>query len=437
MAKGDLGLFLHMLSSSFEYQARRKQIEYEIDINMEGEAWYDEDIMEKIVINLLSNAFKYAPQNGKCWFTVDNDGDTVQISVKNTVSNSSRLQLDQLFVRFYQNDSYSEGVGVGLSLVKELVSFYGGSVNAVLEEEEIIHFEIRLPIQRGAFNTDDILGQSVSCKDKRLRELNVSNEINKQATDEELPILLLVEDHAEIRAFVAKALCKEYQILEAENGKIGLEMALAHIPDIVLSDIRMPLYNGIELCNTLKKDERTSHIPIVLLTANTSEENELKGLASGADDFVSKPFKIRILRSRIANLIRQRKILRERYSRELVLKPKEIAVTPADEAFLVKIQKILDEHLNDPSFTAAVFCEKAHMSRMQLHRKLVAYTGLSTSAFLRSQRLKLAEQLLQTSDMTINEVAYATGFNTPTYFMKCFKETFKKTPSGYLQSLSA
>lgn len=249
--------------------------------------------------------------------------------------------------------------------------------------------------------------------------------------------MLIVEDHQEVRTFIKLALQSKYRILEAENGKTGMEIAFSQVPDIVLSDIRMPLQNGIQLCNTLKTDERTSHIPIILLTASVGEEDELKGLTSGADDFVTKPFKIKVLEQRIANLVAIRRSLRNRYSQELVLKPKDISISPGDEMFLDKMQHILDEHLSNPEFNSEVFSKKAKMSRMQLHRKLLAYTGLSTSAFIRSQRLKQALQILKTSDLTINEVAYTVGFNTPTYFMKCFKETFDKTPSEYLKSIDA
>ena len=438
VVSGHLSIFLNILSKSFDYRAQLKQIQYIIDVEEVAEVWYDEDVVEKVVTNLLSNAFKYTPKHGKCWFIAKKDGDFIQISVKNTVANGSVLQLDKLFTRFYQNDSYSEGVGVGLALVKELVRFYGGSVNAVLENEGIIHFSVCLPVLRNKFKTEYLIKEKpLHCVTSRPELIDSRVVDREQKVVDDQPILLIVEDHAEIRAYIKQALGQEYKILEAQNGKIGIDMALAHIPDIILSDIRMPVCGGIELCNTLKTDERTSHVPIILLTASTSEENELKGLDSGADDFMTKPFKMCILQKRLANLIHQRKMLQDRYGRECVLKPMEITVSPADEILLGKFQKILDENLPDPSFNATIFSEKANMSRMQLHRKIKAFTGLTTSAFIRSQRLKQAEHLLQTSDITINEVAYATGFNTPTYFMKCFKETFKKTPSRYLQSLSA
>ena len=196
----------------------------------------------------------------------------------------------------------------------------------------------------------------------------------------------------------------------------------------------MPVMTGIELCNKLKNDERTSHVPIILLTAKSGNKNELEGVKTGADDYITKPFNSEILKLKVSNLIESRKKLRNRYSQELVLKPKDIAVTPTDELFFKKIQIILDEHLSDPDFNATSFSNRLIMSRMQLHRKLMAYTGLSSTAFIRSQRLKQAVHILKTSDATINEVAYTVGFNTPSYFIKCFREAYNKTPSEYLNS---
>ena len=235
----------------------------------------------------------------------------------------------------------------------------------------------------------------------------------------------------EVRDFLISVWNRYYRILEAGNGKKGIEIALETVPDLILTDVRMPICDGITLCNTLKADERTSHIPIILVTASADEDHELKGLKSGADDFVAKPFNLRILKTKVDNLINGRRRLRRRYSQEVVLKAKDIAITPTDEIFLNRLQNVLDKHLSNPEFNATSFCKYLGMSRMQLHRKLLAFTGLSTTEFIRSQRLKQAAQILGTSGITINEVAYTVGFNTPSYFIKCFKETYKMTPAEF------
>ncbi|WP_430965381.1 response regulator [Spongiimicrobium sp. 2-473A-2-J] len=436
ITQGDLGLFLQTVSQSFRFQAQSKDIAYTTDIGNLDQVWYDEDIIEKVVSNLLSNAFKYTPRNGMCFFSANKYADYVVFSVKNTALNAANLPLEKLFNRFYQHDTYAEGMGVGLSLVKEIVKVYGGTIKVALEQNELLHFRLELPVKREAFPDASITRPSRSPKTaENLSEvIHIGNHCPTSGPKEALPLLLVVEDHGEIRTFIRLALQKHYRILEAENGEEGMELAISAVPDIILSDIRMPVRNGIELCNAVKNDERTGHIPIILLTASVGEEFELKGLSSGADDYITKPFKITVLRQRIANLIAIRRKLRRQYSQEFVLKPKDITVTPGDEAFLNRVQQVLDENLADPEFNAEAFSKKVNMSRMQLHRKLLAYTGLSTSAFIRSQRLSQAVQLLNSSDLTISEVAYTVGFNTPRYFMKCFKETFKKTPSQYLQS---
>lgn len=430
--KGNLSLFVHTIAQSFEYQAYVKDIDYSVEIDSLGDVWYDEDTVEKITTNLLSNAFKYTPREGVCKFSITKGEQLAIINIRNTVVNASKLELNKLFTRFYQQDEYSEGMGVGLSLVQELVKFYGGTIVVRIEGEDIIHFEVKLPNQRSAFPEASIK-ETFENADTSAPQANIIDIDCPFSEDllEQKPVLLVVEDHQEVRTFIKLALQPKFRILEAENGQIGLEIALSQIPDVILSDIRMPIKNGIELCNTLKTDERTSHIPVILLTASVGEEDELKGLTSGADDFVRKPFKIGVLEKRIGNLVAIRRLLRERYSQELILKPKDISITPGDEIFLDKIQRILDEHLSDSQFNSEAFSKMAKMSRMQLHRKLLAYTGLSTSAFIRSQRLKQAAQLLKTSNLTINEVAYTVGFNTPSYFMTCFKERFKMTPSEF------
>lgn len=436
MTKGNLALFLRTISASFEYSAQTNKIEYTTQIEPMGYVVYDEDVLEKITTNLLSNAMKYCPEMGHCQITAYLKEDTIYISVENTVADLSGIQFDKIFIRFYQKNEYASGAGVGLSLVYELIKLYGGDISAKPNGSNGIRFDLRLPVKLNntemvanetAIKTTNNLVEEAPIIDLALSELNSTN------NNEDLPLLLVVEDNSDVRSFITTALSKEYSIYEAENGKQGIEIALEQVPDIILSDVRMPICDGITLCNTLKNDERTSHIPIILLTAHIGEENELEGLKSGADDFITKPFKLRVLKTRVHNLIDNRRALRKRYSQELVLKAKDIAITPTDEVFLNRLQKILDEKLSNPDFDTQIFSSEIGMSRMQLHRKLLAFTGLSTTAFIRSQRLKQAIHILKTSDASINEVAYAVGFNTPSYFIKCFKETYKKTPSEYIK----
>ncbi len=437
LLKGNLGLFLNIIVEPFQYKAATNLIDFKFDIAKIKDVWYDEDAVEKIVTNLVSNTIKYTPKNGNVVLKASTNNAILYLEVENTVANSQTIEMEKLFDRFYQKDEYAEGVGVGLSLVNELIKLYKGSIE-VKKKESTIVFSVEIPLDKGVFAPDEVeISNKQKLKiDKELLESIDIDAEDKESLKDEKPILLVVEDNDEVRRFISRSLKHKYQILEAVNGQEGIERALEHVPDIVLSDIRMPIKNGIELCNSLKTDERTSHIPIILLTADTGEENELKGLESGADDFITKPFKLRILEKRLENLVSLRKALRNRYSQEYVLKPTDISLTSTDEAFLNRLQKIIDTDFSNPDFNAVVFSKKIGMSRMQLHRKLMAYTGLSTSAFIRSQRLKQAVEILKTSDANVSEVAYTVGFNTPSYFIKCFKEAYKKTPSEYLQSIN-
>jgi DNA-binding response OmpR family regulator len=244
-------------------------------------------------------------------------------------------------------------------------------------------------------------------------------------------LILVIEDNEEVRTFISNELLPHYQVLEAANGKEGLFQAFKKVPDLIISDVMMPDKDGIELCASLKKDEKTSHIPIILLTAKSEEADKIKGLEVGADDYILKPFSSKQLLVRIEKLIELRKNLRVRYSGKTQISPNEIAVTSTDERFLQKIQKIVDEDLADSNFNVEEFCKKLGMSRMQLHRKLTALTGLSTTAFIRDQRLRLAIQRLKKSGESISEIAYSVGFSSPSYFIKCFKETYEMTPSEF------
>ncbi len=438
ISQGDLGLFLGMVTRSFEYKAQSKPMDYKVRIAKMEKVWYDEDAVEKIVTNLLTNALKYGQNGGVCLFSADQKDDNVFMNIKNTVENRSDIDLEKLFTRFYQQNEYAEGAGVGLSLVKELVQLYQGEISVEMEEDTI-HFKVILPLEKEAIKDAEIMEpltklQLVGSKAASNVAAAAQAPFTEKVNADNLPILLIVEDHKEVREFLGSVWKDHYRVITVTNGKEGIEKALETVPDLIITDVRMPICDGITLCNTLKTDERTSHIPIILLTAGIGEEQELQGLHSGADDFITKPFKLRVVQQRVENLIATRKALRSRYSQEVILKAKDIAITPTDEAFLNRLQHILDEHLSDTDCTAASLCKKLGMSRMQLHRKLLAFSGLSTTAFIRSQRLKQAAHILKTSDASINEVAYAVGFNTPSYFIKCFKEAFKKTPAEYLQA---
>ncbi|TXE09057.1 response regulator [Gelidibacter salicanalis] len=423
----DLGLHLKLLTESFEFLAEQHDLQLTASIPDIGDAWFDPEIVEKIVNNLFSNAIKYTSKGGNISFKVEiEDSKKVHMTFINAIDGIVEENISKIFNRFYQINDTSEGSGIGLSLVKELITLSHGIIEASYLGTTKMKFVVKLPIVRSAFLEAEI-DTSTSYK----AEIPAI-EIEEASTDNgSKPIALIVDDHRDIRTFIKSLLVQDFKVIEAKNGLDGITKALKVIPDIIISDVMMPVTNGYELCKTLKQDEKTSHIPIILLTGKIEESDEILGLNTGADDYITKPFNPQAFQIKVYNIIENRNIRHKRYQQNDQFRPKEIAVTSADEVFLQKVQLVLDQHLNDPEFNAESFSKYVGMSRMQLHRKMLAFTGLSTSNFIRSQRLKQAAAILQSSQYTINEVAYMVGFSTPSYFIKCFKETYGKTPQEY------
>ena len=419
---------LKQMIAAFEFQAREKQIEFSSEVAEIEKAYFDHDVLEKIVSNLLSNAIKYTPASGRIKIQSSIKSGLLILSVTNSGNTLSSDDLPKLFQRFYQTSKNSDGVGIGLALVKELAILSHGQVVANISSPDDIQFTVTLPIERSYYNSSEIIVPEIPKETHTklpLEEVGIENE---DEVNSELPILLIIEDDKDICKYVASIFNDGYTILEAYNGETGIDLAVAHLPDLIISDIMMPGINGLEVCQRVKKDERTSHIPLILLTAKAGETHEIAGIETGADAYVTKPFSSKKLQIQVDQLIKMRRQLQKRYSTTSDINPKAIAVSSADEKFFERVQKVLEELLTDPGFTADRFASEMTMSRMQLHRKLKALTGLSTTEFIRSQRLKIASKMIRETDLTISELAYEIGFNTPSYFIKCFKETFGVTP---------
>lgn len=418
---------------SFLYLAEQKNIDFQIHISdKEVAAWFDREALENIIINLLGNALKYTPDKGEISLEVAIQNSNLTIKVRNTGLGLTTAQTKTVFNRFYQTDGQNDGAGVGLSLIKELTELHGGNITVASEPTKWTLFEVTICVDKSKLKQATLL-ETIAPQPLVTMPISETNMLETAAVaqESELPILLIVEDNADVRTLLRDTFKKDYEVVEAVNGAEGISQALDHIPDIIISDVMMPIKDGIALTKILKADERSSHIPIILLTAKAGDENELTGIEIGADDYITKPFNQKILKSKTASLVALRKQLQSRYSQEVILRPKDIAITSVDEKFLERVQKVLDEKLVEPTFTTEEFSKSIHMSRMQLHRKLKALTGLSSSEFIRSQRLKLAVQLLRKSDITISEIGYSVGFNDHAYFSKCFKEAYACTPSDF------
>ncbi len=434
----ELSELIQSIFSSFRYQMKMRNIHAEIEADSILKAWYDRDVVEKIATNLISNAFKYTPEKGFVRVECKRNENKFQLTVENSGGNLTKEKVEKIFDRFYQADDHAEGAGVGLSLVDELVTLSHGKIYVESRDNGNVVFHVILPIDKNSYHDSEI--DETTIHDSQLSTSPIYPAETKETpidTENDQPILLIIEDNKDIRSFIGKSLKNTYQILESENGESGVKTAMKYIPDIIISDVMMPGMSGIDVCQIIKSDEKTCHIPFVLLTAKVEDEDQLKGLETGADDYITKPFKIQLLESRINNLIENRKKLRERYSQEIILKPKDIAIVPRDEQFLMRLQQLLDDKLTTPEFNAENFSREMGMSRMQLHRKIKALTGLSTTEFVRSQRLKAAVELLTNSDINVSEVGYTVGFNDPSYFIKCFKESYGQTPAVFADKLKS
>jgi DNA-binding response OmpR family regulator len=292
-------------------------------------------------------------------------------------------------------------------------------------------FRVSLPVEKTLFKEEELVyGQWQPEENFINRNLEKPEEKQiQQITRSQLPLLLVVEDNSDLRQFITDTVNEKYNVIEAINGQDGLERAIHEIPDIIVSDVMMPIMDGFTLTQKLKKDERTSHIPVILLTAKAGQAHKLEGLNTGADDYLVKPFDAPELILRIQNLVNQRKLLRRKYAGDILLKPSEVAVKSTEEVFLQKVMEAIESNMSEEDFGVEELARQVMMSRSQLHRKLIALTGQSPSEVIRNTRLLRAKDLLQKKSATPSEVAFRVGFNSHAYFSKCFKEEFGISPS--------
>lgn len=432
---GNLYSFIMSILSSFDSLADVSHVQYNKDIRIPAStAAFDSDKLEKIINNLVANAFKFSPKNGRVdiqvvalegakfidlVFTVKNQGTIIPAEIREKI-------FEPFFQAEHRMDKGVPGSGLGLSLVKELVKLHGGDIQVSSSDIEGTAFIVKL-----AFERVDVPAHSVtSSKSVPLPDEEISAEVTPE-TDDAKETILIVEDNQDVRRLIQEGLKNHYNILEATTGKEGLERARAESVDLVVSDVMMPMMSGVELCHLLKNDERTSHLPIILLTARADHESKLEGLRTGADDYVTKPFNMQELLARIVNLIVQRKKLVQKYNQVVVVQPHEITVTPLDEQFLQRAIQVVEDNLDNTALGVEKMSEEMGMSRTNLHRKIKAITGLATSEFIQDFRLRRASILIEKKADTILQIAYQVGFNDQSYFTKCFKKKFGKTPRDF------
>lgn len=449
MRHSNIVAFIHEVVEPFQFLVHKKDINFNIHKETEEMfSWFDHDALEKIINNLLSNAYKFTSAEGNIDIFVLNENNQIVIKVKDSGIGIAPDRLKNIFERYYtkkdKNENNPKGIGIGLAFTKNLVELHQGSIEVNSKKGIGTEFIIKLPIDKEAY----INNPKIVCKEdtdgdfeRRSSEAeSIAIDTSDEITDEniakersnELPILLVVDDNKDIRTFIKYSLADEYKIYEAENGLEGFEMATKIIPNVIVTDLVMHIMDGMELCEKLKTTVTTSHIPVIILSAKLSQEKELEGLKHGADDYIRKPFDIELLQLKLQNITNKRSLLRKRFNREVNLKPAEVTVTSADERFLKQVIEIIDKHMTNTEFSVETLVNEIGQSRSNLYLKLKEITGLSSSEFIRSIRLKRAMQLFDTTDLPVKEVMYKTGFSTASYFSKCFKKQFGSKPSDYL-----
>ncbi|WP_424035568.1 hybrid sensor histidine kinase/response regulator transcription factor [Prevotella melaninogenica] len=392
----------------------------------------DQDKIERICYNLLSNALKYTSEGGEITLTAKEEDGRVMISVADNGCGISSDELPYIFDRFYQAKNAGRGTGIGLAIVKAFTELHHGEVSATSVEGKGSTFTIHIPVrQKGEVTnqpTEKIeqLVEPSSAQEVPNQARHIDELIQPYQTDK--PEVLIIDDNIDIRTYLRSVLSEKYNVSEAADGKAGLELARKIVPDIVLSDIMMPVMDGLAFCQQLKTDKAISHIPVILLTARSLDEQRAEGYEHGADAYLSKPFSLRLLFSRIDNLIQSRKKLSKLFSNSDENDAFEKLSNETDKTFAVQLRKIIQDNLSDNEFNVERIGDEIGLSRVQLYRKVKALTGYSPVEMLRKARLTRARHLLQTTERTVSEVAYAVGFSTPSYFSKCYKDEFGESP---------
>lgn len=442
---GELDQFIIALAAVFKPLAEKKNIRFGVDCMVPSlEGWFDHNKLEKIVVNILYNAFKFTSDGGAIKVTINAKDSTdgqlptryVEIAIADNGIGISPEELPFIFDKFYQTKSATRssnpGTGIGLSLTKGLVEFHGGSITAESTPDHETKFVIVLPISRHVYNDDDIdEGSADQVSEKTVNHTGTDGLANDDGDNK--PQILIVEDNDELRKYISHELKQQFNVLEASDGNEGLAIALEKSPDLIISDILMPVKSGIEFCREIKEDLKTSHIPFVLLTAKATVDDQIAGVATGADVYITKPFSIRFLIAQVNQIIDSRQKLYSRFSQEVYLLPGKMTSNDIDQAFLQKAIDYIIAHLQDPQLGVDSIADLFNLSRMQVYRKIKALTGKSVVDFIRMVRIKEALKLMETQRYTLSEIAFQTGFNSASYFTRCFKDHYGKAPSEYLE----
>jgi signal transduction histidine kinase/ligand-binding sensor domain-containing protein/DNA-binding response OmpR family regulator len=449
--EGELISFVREVFDSFQDLSERKKIDFSFTSNIEQfHTQFDHDKIERILFNLLSNAFKFTLEGGSIRFEVEkkeNDADNSSAWISMIVRDSGigipQDKIDVIFERFFQNTTeatiLNQGSGIGLSITKEFVKMHGGTIEVVSEVEKGATFIVQLPFVESIAGKqiNEVLTVSLNNETETIEQPEDEKGLVEEPTNQSsiIPSILLVEDNDDFRFYLKENLRLQYKVFEAANGLEGWQKALSVHPTLIVSDISMPQMDGIQLCKKIKADKRTSHIPVILLTALTDEENQIKGLKTGASDYITKPFNFEVLNAKVKNLLVLNDTLKNTYTKRVeVLSPK-IKAESSNDKLIQKIALYIEDNLTDTQLSVETLSKHVGMSRGTLYNKLLELTGQTPVEFIRSVKLDKAAQLLEQNELTIAEVAYSVGFSTPNYFAKAFKAKFNMLPSEYLNKI--
>lgn len=434
--EGDLISFARDVADSFRDLSERKKIHFEFRSSLRDFfTFFDHDKIERVLFNLLSNAFKFTLPGGEVTFSIETGGDRegVLIKISDTGIGIQEKERMKVFDRFFQAETaaavLNQGSGIGLSITKEFVSLHGGTIDVQSIEGKGSAFIIHLPLRR--IEDDFVLEEDAVIQ--IADETDVADQdLQSPPSPGTLPVVLLVEDNEDFRYYLKENLKTAYRVIEAVNGKEGWQKVLAVHPQVVISDISMPYMNGIDLCGKIKSDKRTCHIPVLLLTALTAEEEQVQGLKTGADDYMTKPCNFSILHLKIRNLLALNERLKATYSKQIKVAAPEVKVESDGEKLLSKVIRYIDENLTNPQLSVEILAKELGMSRGSLYTKMLELTGETPVEFIRSIKLDRAAVLLEKSDMNVAQVSYSVGFATPNYFARSFRNRFNMQPSEYI-----
>ena len=439
LAEGDVISFTRDVAESFRDFSERKQINFEFRSSVKYYFTnFDHDKMERVLFNLLSNAFKFTLKGGEIILNVDRDMEFegLQITLQDSGIGIETDVKDKIFDRFFQSEANNEvinqGSGIGLSITKEFIKLHGGSIQVESITGKGSTFTIRLPLVELKQNEITEATAEESVATEPALDLEELTEI-PASSSAQLPIILIVEDNEDFRFYLKDNLKAYYRIVEASNGKEGWQKVLSSHPQLVVSDISMPQVSGIELCKKIKSDKRSSHIPVLLLTALTGEEDQLLGLETGANDYMTKPFNFNILNIKIRNLLTLNEQFKNTYSKQLKVAAPDLKIESDNEKLLSKVIQYIESNLTNPQLSVEDLSRKIGMSRGSLYTKILELSGETPVEFIRSVKLDRAAVLLEKSDMNIAQVSYSVGFSTPNYFARAFKARFNMLPSEYVQ----